>query len=161
MARTARPDSAGLRVTSLEKTIVDLLARPSRRGGVWLASELLRTESALERRSVDVAALGRVASAHPRAAVRRRVAWLCARAGHDALARRLLLGALGGPIALDPLGAKGGPIVAGYRLRLNTADGFQDPVGAVAADLLLQLFGFAALAFAIGVVALLLAAMGR
>lgn len=134
-AKAAVVVEVGLRITSLERTIVDLLARPSRRGGVWLASELLQTESALERRAVDPVTLGRLAGAHPTRALRRRVAWLCARAGHEAIARRLLQGARGGAIALDPLGASGGAAIAGYRLRLNTADGFDDPEGTIAAAL--------------------------
>jgi tetratricopeptide (TPR) repeat protein len=134
-AKAAVVVEAGVRITSLERTIVDLLARPSRRGGVWLASELLRSESALERRAADPASLAKLAAGHPKRALRRRVAWLCARAGHEALARRLLDGARGGPIALDALGARDGASVPGYRLRLNTADGFDDPGGSIAAPL--------------------------
>jgi tetratricopeptide (TPR) repeat protein len=138
-AKAAVVVEAGVRITSLERTIVDLLARPSRRGGVWLASELLRSESALERRAADPASLAKLAAGHPKRALRRRVAWLCARAGHEALARRLLDGARGGPIALDALGARDGASVPSCRLRLNTADGFDDPGGSIAA-----LFGEAA-----------------
>ncbi|MGZ3424935.1 MAG: hypothetical protein ACXVEE_44165, partial [Polyangiales bacterium] len=64
----------GLRIASLEATIVELCSRPSAPLAVIAAAELLRTESAIERRAFDGRLLVRLALRHGTGAARRRIA---------------------------------------------------------------------------------------
>lgn len=128
-------DRGGLRLTSLEQTFLDLLTRPAARGSTSLAGALLVHDSAVEGRAIDLRALVRLAVEHPRATTRRRVAFLLERAGHLELARAVARAAHGrGAVPLDPLGV-GGRVITGHGVRVNTADGFVDREGAIAAAL--------------------------
>lgn len=120
----------GVAVTTLEQTVVDLLARPTEPGGVALAGALIREGSALEGRGFDARSFERLVSALGRPALVRRARWVLARAGRSIDA----LGAAGrGPaIALDPLAAPGGPRVPARGVRINVPDGWPDPRGEVA-----------------------------
>lgn len=129
-APVARAEGASL--SSLEQTVVDLLLRPTEAGGVALAGALVRAGSALERRAFDAASFVRLVTAHGRPALLRRAAYLLGRAGLDAGAPRLAAAARGPAVALDPLGPPGGARLPRAGLRLNVADGFDDPEGTIA-----------------------------
>lgn len=114
-----------LRVTTLERTIVDLAARAlPPRGSIALAGELVRGGSTIERRAVDAARLAALALRSGRAGVCRRVGYLLERAGHRAAAEGLRAAAHGGALKLDPALDGLGAVLARWKLDVNTADGF-------------------------------------
>jgi tetratricopeptide (TPR) repeat protein len=116
----------GLRIASLEATIVELCTRPTRALAAPLVAELLRAGSALEGRAVEPDVLVRLARRSGTASARRRLAYLLARAGHAEHGRALLPSERSGVIKLDPLGPLGGPLHGPTRVRVGVADGFPD-----------------------------------
>ncbi|MBX7197693.1 MAG: hypothetical protein K1X94_36945, partial [Sandaracinaceae bacterium] len=109
----------GLRVATVESTIVELCARPTRPLAALLAGDLLR-------RGFDGKSLVLIARASS-AAARRRVAFLLSRGGHEELARRVLPEERAGAVKLDPLGPAGGPMDGRTRVVVGVADGFSLP----------------------------------
>lgn len=107
-------------VTSIEKTLVDMLEQPQFSGGIVEAAKALKT--AYDNGRVDADALAHSLERLGNGAVVKRAGFLLEFFEFDPdLRTRLTRGLTAGEALLDPLSRLGGPRSARWRLRLNVA----------------------------------------